>query len=34
MIQPEMKLIADVIPLWSFLTEISGDKIPCKHYPK
>ena len=37
MIQPEIKLIADVISLRSFWQKwnlISGDKISCKHYPK
>ena len=37
MMQPEMKLVADVILLWSFWKKwnfISGDKISCKRYPK
>ena len=36
-VQPEMKLIASVISLWSFWQKwnfITGYKISCKHYPK
>ena len=37
MIQPEMKLVADVVSLRSFWQKrnfILGDKISCKHFPK